>query len=423
VLIIICHLSIFSNNGTIFSMKKNTILMLIFSQIALFSGIFIIVNVLQSQQSTAPQNTSALSTNIKVATVGDSISVDPPGSDLYNHYPSLLKSVYGVSTSDSFAVGASQTGSSPSPFKGMRLQYSENVAGQGYDALIIMGGVNDVASGVSASTTEANLDWMYSQAKTAGMKVVAFSILPWGCFSSSSPAMMTKTKEINTWIKTNSNVDYFIDAYDEFSDGSDCLKASYNLDNIHVNRAGHDKLALMIYNQVFQGITPTGSYMQCGELGCTARGDDAACGWPSSGIECKSGYNNGEGRCEIVCTGNKVKTAPCICSDATTPTVTATSTVAPTNTPIWTVSPTLTPTTRPTATPTPIPTRIFTPLATISVTSTRTTAPTRRPTTTDNSIPRTALDDKQTNYLIIGIILMISGLYLKSIIQKANRTR
>jgi lysophospholipase L1-like esterase len=404
-------------------MKKNTVLLLIFSQIALFGGIFIIVNVLQSQQSTAPQNTSALSTNVKVATVGDSISVDPPGSDLYNHYPSLLKSVYGVSTSDSFAVGASQTGSSPSPFKGMRLQYSENVAGKGYDALIIMGGVNDVASGVSASTTEANLDWMYSQAKTAGMKVVAISILPWGCFSSSSPAMMVKTKEINAWIKTNSNVDFFIDAYDEFNDGNDCLKASYNLDNIHVNRAGHDKLALMIYNQVFQGITPTGNYMQCGELGCTARGDDAACGWPSSGIECKSGYNSGEGRCEVVCTGNKVKTDPCTCSDAITPTLTNAATVTPTNTPIPNASYTPTPTVRPTTTYTPIPTNIYTPTSTVAVTSTRTATPTNRPTATDNTIPRTDLDSKQTNYLIVGIILLISGLYLKSIINKANRTR
>ena len=167
--------------------------------ILLLSGISIIVSILRSQQNLVPEVSKALSTDIKLVTIGDSLSVDPPGSDLYNHYPSLLKSVYNVATSDSYAVGAAQTGSSPSPFKGMRLQYSEDVAGKGYNAMIVMGGVNDVASGVQASTTEANLDWLYSQAKNAGMKVIAIPILPWGCFSTSSPAKMTITKEINTW--------------------------------------------------------------------------------------------------------------------------------------------------------------------------------------------------------------------------------
>lgn len=379
----------------------------------------IIVSVLQSQQSTAPQSSAALSTNIKVVTLGDSISVDPPGSDLYNHYPSLLKSRYNVSTSDSFAVGGSQTGSSPSPYKGMRLQYTEDVVGKGYDLLIIMGGVNDVASGVSSSVTETNLDWIYTQAKSAGLKVVAISILPWGCFSSSSPAKMAITKDINAWIKTNANVDYFIDAYEEFNRGDDCLKEIYNLDKIHVNGVGHEKLAEMIFSQVFQQITPTSGNMQCGALGCSANGDDAACGWPTISYECKSGFNNGEGRCEIVCTGNQVKLDMCTCGTATpTPTAggaTPTATVSPTHSTSPSTSPTATltasPTNRPTNTPTSLPTATRAPTNSVVIT---TKTPTKTPKSTDVSIPRTALNDNQINYIIIGIVLIVCGIYLRN---------
>ena len=374
---------------------------------------------LQSQQSTAPQSSAALSTSTKVVTLGDSISIDPPASDLYNHYASLLKSKYNVTTSDSYAIGGAQTGTSPSPFKGMRLQYSEDVVGKGYDLLIIMGGVNDVASNVSASTTETNLDWIYTQAKSAGMKIVAIPILPWGCFSSSSTEKKATTKEINAWIKSNNKIDYFIDAYEEFNGGDDCLKDIYNLDKIHVNRAGHDKLAEMIFNQVFQQITPTSGNMQCGALGCSANGDDAACGWPTISYECKSGFNNGEGRCEIVCTGNQVKLDMCTCGTATpTPTTggaTPTTTVSPTHSTSPSPSPTAiltaSPTNRPTNTATSAPTATRSPTNTAVVT---TKTPTRAPKSTDANIPRTALNDNQINYIIIGIVLIVGGIYLRN---------
>lgn len=393
-------------------MKTKPLILIILSQILLLSGIFIIVNVLQTQDDLTPETTKALTTSDKLATVGDSISVGSPTTSGFSYYyPGLMKSEYGVTISDSYAEGSAQTGSYVGPPKGMRLQFSDSVAGKEYTALMIMGGVNDLASNRGAQYVKDNLDWIYSQAQSNGMKVIAISILPWGCSSYSSPEKMAMTKEINAWIKTNSKVDYFIDAYEEFNQGNDCLRDIYggNNDTVHPNAAGHKKLAEMINNKAFQGSEET---MQCGEVGCSANGDDAACGWPDSGIECKSAYNDGEGRCEIVCPSNKVKTGPCECSD---PTPIPTNTSAPTTAAPTTVAPTTAAPT--TAAPTSIvPTRSYAPITTRTPT---TITPTSNVNTT--TIPRTALNDNQIMTIIIGAALTLFGIYLKFVLKENIR--
>jgi lysophospholipase L1-like esterase len=367
-----------------------------------------------------------MSKDIKVATVGDSLSVDPPSSLEYYHYPSQLQLFYDVTQSDSFAVGAAQTGSAQEP-KGMRLQYEDSVANAGYNLLIVLGGVNDVASGRSVSFTEDNLGYIYSQAKSKGMKVAAIPILPWGCFYTADGNKIAQTKQINTWIENNTDVDYFIDVYDLFNDGNDCLKQEYSLDNIHVNRAGHDKLAEIINAIVFED---QGGTMACGEVGCSAAGDDIACGWPESQVECKSGYNDGEGRCEIVCPDGTTKTDICVCTTVSaTPTVTATPTI--TSTPTETISPSLTITNSPiltTLTPSPTGTTITlsptnTVIVTTSIPRTNSPTPTRGGVTQQSekpsgTIPATAGESDTFITVILGFLTLLIGIYLNSLKTK-----
>lgn len=415
-------------------MKTKPLVLIILSQVILLAGVFVIVNVLQSDDDLTPEVTEALTKDNKVAVVGDSISIGPPTNPGFtSYYPAKLKSVYQISTSDSFAVGSAQTGSATGLYKGMRTQYNDHVAGRGYDAIIVMGGVNDINSGVSVQTVKDNLDWIYSQAKSAGMKVIAIPILPWGCYSQSSTTKIANTKDVNSWIRSNSKVDYFIDAYDEFKEGNDCLRSIYKADEVHPNATGHSKLAELINNKAFSG-QDDDVPMQCGEVGCSANGDDAACGWPSSGVECKSGYNDGEGRCEIVCPTGQTQTGPCTCETITptatatvTPTVspTATSTPVPTTTvPTTTTAPTASPTASPTVTytptttiaPTASPTATVTTVTETAITSTITNTP-----TSTSSIPSTALNSNQINTIVFGIISLLTGIYLKSMSKEKQK--
>lgn len=385
----------------------------------LLSGMAIINRALNSGVNLAPTDSAALSKDIKVATVGDSLSVDPPSSLEYYHYPSQLELFYDVTQSDSFAVGAAQTGSAQNP-KGMRLQYEDSVANAGYDLIIVLGGVNDVASGRSVTFTQDNLGYIYSQAKAKGMKVAAIPILPWGCFYTSDGNKVNQTKAINAWIEANNDVDYFIDVYDLFSDGNDCLKEEYSLDNIHVNRTGHDKLAEIINSIVFE--EQDGEDMACGDTGCSAAGDDAACGWPESQVECKSGFNDGEGRCEIVCPDGTTKTDVCVCS-----TVSPTPTNSPTATPSNTITPSVSITDTPivtSITPSPTGTSItVSPTNTVLVTTSvpRSNTPTVSRGVTQyyekpsGTIPATAGGSDSTTPIMIGVLTLILGIYLNSL--------
>ncbi len=387
----------------------------------LLAGMAIINQALNSGVNLAPTDTAALSKDIKVATVGDSLSVDPPSSLEYYHYPSQLELFYDVTQSDSFAVGAAQTGSAQNP-KGMRLQYEDSVANAGYDLLIVLGGVNDVASGRSVSFTQENLGYIYSQAKAKGMKVAAIPILPWGCYYTSDGNKVAQTKEINAWIEANNDVDYFIDVYALFSDGNDCLKEEYSLDTIHVNRAGHDKLAEIINAIVFE---EQDGDMACGETGCSAAGDDIACGWPESQVECKSGYNDGEGRCEIVCPDGTTKTDVCVCS-TTSPTPTNSPTITPSNTTTPSVSITDTPIVT-TTTPSPTGT-IVTASPTNTLIITTSTPRTNTPTVSNGvtryyepsgTIPPTAGESDTYLTIVIGSLTLLIGMYLYSLKTKS----
>jgi hypothetical protein len=70
-----------------------------------------------------------------------------------------------------------------------------------YKTLILLGGVNDIASGRSVAAIEKDLTAMYDRADAAGVRVIPMTVAPWKGYPSWSPANQAKTNELNAWIR------------------------------------------------------------------------------------------------------------------------------------------------------------------------------------------------------------------------------
>ncbi|MFA5128835.1 MAG: GDSL-type esterase/lipase family protein [Patescibacteria group bacterium] len=186
-----------------------------------------------------PQPASATSTTSegKIAVIGDSITADG------TQYQSYLRSNCVGKTMEIFAQVGQQT-------SWMLEQFRNNVKGKGFDGLIILGGVNDLSSGRTSSQIQTNLNAIYSEAKTDGIKVTAVTVLPWKDYSRWDTTKQTNTEALNRWI-LGSSADVKVNAYAEFGDSSDSakLKSIYDPgDHLHPNAAGSRKLGEIIVN-------------------------------------------------------------------------------------------------------------------------------------------------------------------------------
>lgn len=121
--------------------------------------------------------------------------------------------------------------------------------------LIVEGGINDIAFGVAADTTKANLSAIYRVAHEAGIKVVAMTVLP---AVGSSPCCWPASSQqhvddLNAWIRTAPNVDVLVDGYTLMGDPQhpDRLNPAYDSgDGVHPNSAGYAALGQAIFSGV-----------------------------------------------------------------------------------------------------------------------------------------------------------------------------
>lgn len=150
----------------------------------------------------------------------------------------------------------------------MRRRFADDLFGPGrpaYTHVIVFGGVNDLYSDLTAGRTpakiEADLTFMYQEARRHGAKVVAITIAPWGGFGRWFNASRgAATLEVNRWILAQRDagaVDAAVDAYKLLSCGDPTLLCpNYTppyKDGIHFGPEGHKKLGEALFAQVFSG--------------------------------------------------------------------------------------------------------------------------------------------------------------------------
>ena len=116
--------------------------------------------------------------------------------------------------------------------------------------IVVLGGVNDLASGRGVGTVVDNLEWIYLVAKEAGVRVVAVTLTPWAGHSKGKN-LLYETQEVNDWIMWNSSADVVVDT----SSMGDAAGVAYDpyvgTDGLHLTEAGQTALAQAVHSQAF----------------------------------------------------------------------------------------------------------------------------------------------------------------------------
>ncbi len=135
------------------------------------------------------------------------------------------------------------------------VRFSTDVTGhKDAEYVIILGGINDVVTDVTASTIETNLQTMYTAAHNDGIRVIASTLLPFKGYTLWTSTRQTTLLAVNAWIlSTAINVDYKIDAYTAFNDPANTgtmLPAYYgpSPDYLHPGLFGYHTLGVLFYN-------------------------------------------------------------------------------------------------------------------------------------------------------------------------------
>lgn len=200
-------------------------------------------------------------TRYRVAAVGDSLTAARNGGGKYLRY---LQDHCPNSVFDNYGVGGEMVNQMRRRFARDVLDKRVGPQQQPYSHVIVFGGVNDLYSdqtaGRSNDKIQKDLTAMYDAARSAGIKVVAIAVAPWGGFSRYFNERRGKnTLALNQWMQAQldpPHIDYWIDAYRLLSCGEPTeLCNEYALpfkDGLHFGTKGHEILGKALQQQVFR---------------------------------------------------------------------------------------------------------------------------------------------------------------------------
>lgn len=131
----------------------------------------------------------------------------------------------------------------------MLVRWYSTIKRQAPGTLVLLGGTNDLGTGVSAAATWANLLTMYLEARSLGMRLVPVTVLPrngsGGWDGTKEAQRQLLNAQILAWCSANGVT--CVDAAADMDDGSGALKAAYRqADLLHPNQAGADRLATLV---------------------------------------------------------------------------------------------------------------------------------------------------------------------------------
>lgn len=193
----------------------------------------------------------------RVAALGDSITDERVGGGGYLRH---LREHCPESRFDDFGRGGDMTNQ-------MRARLERDllpaVRSEGYDTLIVYGGVNDLYSNLTAHRTndriETDLSRIYAAAREHRLRVVAITVSPWGGFRRwFTEERGTNTRLLNAWILGEvaaGHVDVAIDSYGPLSCGDpEVLCTDYESrghDGLHPGPRGHEILGQILLERAF----------------------------------------------------------------------------------------------------------------------------------------------------------------------------
>jgi len=119
-----------------------------------------------------------------------------------------------------------------------------------YTDVVVLAGVNDIASGRSFQTITHNLTSIYNLIKQSGARVVAVKLTPWYSYKY-RPDWEEMTQKVNQWIASSSLPDAVVDTYHLGDFQGRLLDHLTSGDGLHLNQSGSQMLASLIMTQGF----------------------------------------------------------------------------------------------------------------------------------------------------------------------------
>lgn len=122
-----------------------------------------------------------------------------------------------------------------------------------YKTVVILAGINNLASGDTADTTKQELTQIYNFFDKKDIDVIALSVMPLCTdkFAKNTDSLQDKIKAINAWIKTKpNNIAGFVDTYTPLLAGSTGDKKYFNSDCIHLNPEGKQLASSLLSQQI-----------------------------------------------------------------------------------------------------------------------------------------------------------------------------
>ena len=127
-----------------------------------------------------------------------------------------------------------------------------------YDAVMILATRNDDLES-DWIETKNNLATMYQYVQEEGMEVIAMTLLPClddgSCTNPCSEQTLDNIKELNEWIMTGADVDYYVDLYEPYETYSGSgIPKYHDGDCLHPEANGHELMADTIYDTLIDDL-------------------------------------------------------------------------------------------------------------------------------------------------------------------------
>jgi hypothetical protein len=119
--------------------------------------------------------------------------------------------------------------------------------------VVVLAGVNDLASGHSAAHVISNLNSIYLQIAVAAprARIIGVTLTPWGSHSKGK-SLQLETTQVNHWILYSAPIDEAIDTT-ALGDGGGNLHPDLDSgDGLHLSKQGQIALAWAVYGQGFE---------------------------------------------------------------------------------------------------------------------------------------------------------------------------
>jgi lysophospholipase L1-like esterase len=128
---------------------------------------------------------------------------------------------------------------------------SKEIQSEKYDAVFILGGINDIYARNSIAVAENSLQTMYNQVKQTPAKLIGISIASTDYYPPYDATKGRLTDELNTWIRNNRSLDYFIDMNSLLKKNGKQNLDLFNPDKLHPTPYAQKLLASEIKQKMF----------------------------------------------------------------------------------------------------------------------------------------------------------------------------